>query len=96
MASRLDGAARDLATQILRRPILTQCLEPGGSQLPCYDVAAGPGGPHQSRWVPEPWVGHLAEALCEELVRKCARHFSRGQYFTYVKPFRFPWVSHCY
>jgi hypothetical protein len=36
-----------------------------------------------------------AERLCEELVRKLAADFSRGKYFTYVEPFRFPWDSHC-
>lgn len=32
-----------------------------------------------------------AERLCEELVRKMVTDFSRGKYFTYVEPFRFPW-----
>ena len=36
-----------------------------------------------------------AERLCEELVRKLASDFSRGKYFTYVEPFRFPWDAHC-
>jgi hypothetical protein len=62
VASRLDSAARELAVQILRCPILTQCLEEGGSQLPCAEVATGPGSPHRAHWVPEPWVGRLAEA----------------------------------
>ena len=62
MASRLDDAARDLAVQIVRCPILVQCLEVGGSELPCAEVATGPGSPHHAHWVPEPWVGHLAEA----------------------------------
>lgn len=62
MASRLDSAGRDLAVQILRCPILAQCLEEGGAQRPCAEVATGPGSPHHAHWVPEPWVGHLAEA----------------------------------
>ena len=62
MASRLAGGTRDLAVQIFRCPILSQCLEEGGSQLPCTEVATGPGSPHHAQWVPEPWVGHLAQA----------------------------------
>jgi len=62
VTSRLEGGARDLAVQILHCPILAQCLEEGGAQLPCAEVATGPGSPHHAHWVPEPWVGHLAEA----------------------------------
>lgn len=36
-----------------------------------------------------------AEKLCEELVRKCAKDFSRGRYFTFVEPLHFPWDAHC-
>ncbi len=36
-----------------------------------------------------------AEKLCEELVRKFAKDFSRGRYFTYVEPLGFPWDAHC-
>jgi hypothetical protein len=36
-----------------------------------------------------------AEMICEELVKTCAARFTRGKYFTYVKPFRFPWAPHC-
>lgn len=35
-----------------------------------------------------------AEGVCEELVRKCSTDFSRGPYFTYVEPLRFPWNTH--
>jgi hypothetical protein len=62
VASRLDGAARELAVQTIRCPILTQCLGADGYRLACYDVAVGPGSPHHGHWIPEPWVGHLAEA----------------------------------
>ncbi len=62
MPSHLSGASRDLALEIVRCPVLTQCVAEGGEALPCHRVAAGPGGPHEVRWFPEPWVGHLTEA----------------------------------
>jgi hypothetical protein len=62
MPSHLRGASRELAVEIMRCPILAACLEEGGYQLACYDVAVGPGGPHQGHWVPDSWVGHLTEA----------------------------------
>lgn len=62
MTSSLDGSAQTLAVRILRCPILDACLEDDGYRLACYDVAVEKGGPHQARWVPEPWVGHLTKA----------------------------------
>jgi hypothetical protein len=62
MPSHLSGASRELAVEIMRCPILSACLKEDGYQLACYDVAVGPGGPHQGQWVPDPWVGHLTEA----------------------------------
>ena len=62
MPSHLSGASRELAVEIMRCPVLAGCVAEGGDAHPCYEVAAGPGGPHQARWVPEPWVGHLTEA----------------------------------
>jgi hypothetical protein len=62
MPSHLTGAARELAVEIVRCPVLEQCIAAGGEALPCHRVAAGLGGPHQVRWFPEPWVGHLTEA----------------------------------
>ena len=62
MPSHLSGSSRHLAVEIMRCPILAECLGEGGYRLACYDVAVGPGGPHQGHWVPDPWVGHLTEA----------------------------------
>lgn len=62
MPSHLSGALRELAVEIIRCPVLAQCAAEGPDTLPCHEVAAGPGGPHRARWVPEPWVGHLTEA----------------------------------
>ena len=62
MPSHLSGAPRELAVEIMRCPVLAACVADGGEALPCHEVAAGPGGPHRVRWIPEPWVGHLTEA----------------------------------
>ncbi|MDA8332688.1 MAG: hypothetical protein M0027_16075 [Candidatus Dormibacteraeota bacterium] len=62
MPSRLSGATRALALEIVRCPVLEQCIADGGHALPCHRVAAGPGGPHAVGWFPEPWVGHLTQA----------------------------------
>jgi hypothetical protein len=62
VASRLLGVAPELAVEIVRCPVLALCVADGGEALPCHEVAAGPGGPHRVRWIPEPWVGHLTEA----------------------------------
>ena len=62
MPSHLSGSSRELAVEIMRCPILAECLGEGGYRLACYDVALGSGGPHRSNWVPDPWVGHLTEA----------------------------------
>lgn len=62
MPSHLSGSSRELAVEIMRCPILAECLGEGGYRLACYDVAVGPAGPHQEHWVPDPWVGHLTEA----------------------------------
>lgn len=62
MPSHLSGSSRELAVEIMRCPILAECLGEGGYRLACYDVAVGPGGPHQGHWVPDPWVGYLTEA----------------------------------
>ena len=48
--------------QIMRCPVLAECVEKDGHRRGCYEVATGPGGPHSAKWVPEPWVGHLTEA----------------------------------
>jgi hypothetical protein len=56
------GADRDLAVHMLRRPVLAQCLEDDGSQLPCHEVALGPGGLHHAKCISDPWGGHLVEA----------------------------------
>lgn len=62
MPSHLSGSDRELAVEIMRCPVLAACTSPGGEELPCHEVAAGQGGPHKSRWVPDPWVGHLTKA----------------------------------
>lgn len=62
MPSALSGSSRELALEIVRCPVLEQCIADGGDALPCHQVAAGPGGPHEVRWFPEPWVGHLTQA----------------------------------
>jgi hypothetical protein len=56
------GADRDLAVHVLRRPVLARCLEDDGSQLPCHEVALGPGGLHHAKCISDPWGGHLVEA----------------------------------
>ena len=62
MPSHLSGAFRELAVEIMRCPVLSQCLTEGGQVLPCHQVVTGPGGPKHSHWVPDPWMGHLTEA----------------------------------
>ena len=62
MPSALSGSSRELALEIVRCPVLQQCIAAGGEALPCHRVAAGSDGPHAVRWFPEPWVGHLTQA----------------------------------
>ena len=55
--------AAALATDIIRCPVVDQCLAPGGEQLPCHRVVSWQ-GPHPdgARYVPDPWSGHLERA----------------------------------
>jgi len=62
MAIPLYGPERDLAVQILRCPILSQCQGVDGYRLGCYDVTMGRLGPIHTNGFPEPWVGHLTKA----------------------------------
>jgi uracil-DNA glycosylase len=60
---RLEGPSAALAADIIRCPIVDQCLGAGGESLPCHRVVSWQGkGPALARYVPEPWSGHLTRA----------------------------------
>lgn len=52
-----------LAAEIIRCPIVDQCLAPGGTALPCHRIVSWQGKhPDGLRYVPEPWSGHVGRA----------------------------------
>jgi hypothetical protein len=59
----ITPAAATLAADIIRCPIVDECLGPSGEGLPCHRVVSWQGGvPGGARYVPEPWSGHLERA----------------------------------
>jgi hypothetical protein len=52
-----------LAAEIIRCPVVDQCLASGGTELPCHRVVSWQGQAAGGlRYVPEPWSGHLDRA----------------------------------
>jgi hypothetical protein len=55
--------AAELAAEIVRCPVVDQCLAPSGKGLPCHRVVSWQGQlAGDLRYVPEPWSGHLDRA----------------------------------
>ncbi len=58
---KLESAA--LAAEIIRCPVVDQCLASNAEELPCHRVVSWQGqSPGGLRYVPEPWSGHLDRA----------------------------------
>lgn len=62
MSENITVAAQTLAVDILRCPVVEDCLQPGGAELGCHRVATWYSTQHSAHYVPEPWSGHLARA----------------------------------
>lgn len=59
----MNAKTAALAAEIVRCPVVDDCLASGGEALPCHRVVAWQGqGPGGVRYVPEPWSGHLDRA----------------------------------
>jgi hypothetical protein len=55
--------AAELAAEIVRCPVVDQCLARSGKGLPCHRVVSWQGQlVGDLRYVPEPWSGHLDRA----------------------------------
>jgi uracil-DNA glycosylase len=62
MPELLSVEALGLAVDVLRCPVLEDCLQPGGERLGCHRVATWYSSARSEHYVPEPWSGHLAAA----------------------------------
>ena len=59
----MNSETKALASEIVRCPIVDQCLDSGGEALPCHRVVSWQGQAAGGlRYVPEPWSGHLDRA----------------------------------
>jgi uracil-DNA glycosylase len=59
----MNSKTAALAAEIVRCPVVDQCLAPGGEGSPCHRVVSWQGQTAGGlRYVPEPWSGHLDRA----------------------------------
>ncbi len=59
----MNNETAALASDIVRCPVVGECLAPGGEKLPCHRVVTWQGQAAGGlRYVPEPWSGHLDRA----------------------------------
>jgi hypothetical protein len=59
----MNSESAALAAEIVRCPVVDQCLAAGGEALPCHRVVSWQGQAAGGlRYVPEPWSGHLDRA----------------------------------
>ncbi len=62
MSENITAVTHALAVDILRCPVVEDCLQSGGDELGCRRVASRYSTQLSPHYVPEPWSGHLARA----------------------------------